>query len=140
MSQHQDLIKRDLTLWRLGAALAAVVALLAVSPLNAKPLGSASSAPAAAVATEKTSKFKGPVGTQAPHFVNHGRLCSWHETGSKASQDSAPFGKSGFCHWTDDTRIGASCSCERTVEHAHEKHWGLVIEAPIGNGSSSSVH
>ena len=56
------------------------------------------------------------------------------------SQDSAPFGKSGFCHWTDDTRIGASCSCERTVEHAHEEHWGLVIEAPIGNGSSSSVH
>jgi hypothetical protein len=64
---------------------------------------------------------------------NHGRLCFWKEN------NGTQLGVSGFCHWTDDAHIGASCSCERTVEHKHEEHWGLVIEAPR-SGSPSPVN
>ena len=74
-----------------------------------------------------------PVGTRVKRSVNHGRLCFWKEN------NGTQLGISGFCHWSDDARIGASCSCERTVEHKHEEHWGLVIEAPKG-GAAGAVN
>jgi hypothetical protein len=67
-------------------------------------------------------------------IINHKRLCAWRENNGTA------FGKSGFCHWSDDAPIGSSCTCERTVEHNHEVHAGSVIEAPSGSGGSSAVH
>ena len=67
-------------------------------------------------------------------IINHGRLCSWREN------NGTSFGKSGFCHWSDDAVIGSSCSCERTVEHNHEVHAGTVTEAPRGSGGASGVH
>ena len=67
-------------------------------------------------------------------IINHGRLCSWREN------NGTSFGKSGFCHWSDDAVIGSSCTCERTVEHNHEVRAGMVIEAPRGSGASSGVH
>jgi hypothetical protein len=133
MSQHQDLFKRDFTVWPVAALLAAFATLACF----ASPGARAFEAPDAAVAAKPALVVV--VTSRVKRSINHGRLCSWHETSSKASQDSAPFGKSGFCHWTDDARIGSSCSCERTVEHAHEEHWGLVIEAPR-SGTSSPVN
>ena len=67
-------------------------------------------------------------------IINHKRLCAWREN------NGTSFGKSGFCHWSDDADIGSSCTCERTVEHNHEVHAGTVIEAPRGSGGSSGVH
>jgi hypothetical protein len=66
-------------------------------------------------------------------IINHKRLCAWREN------NGTSFGKSGFCHWSDDATIGSSCTCERTVEHNHEVHAGTVIEKPRGSGSSA-VH
>jgi|GEM_PF-5027054 hypothetical protein len=131
MSQHQDLIKRDLTVRSVAVLLAAVATLSCL----ASPVARAFEAPDAAVVA-RAALVVAVASRVKRTSINHGRLCSWHETSSKASQDSAPFGKSGFCHWTDDARIGASCSCERTVEHAHEEHWGLVIEAPRSSSPS----
>jgi hypothetical protein len=74
-----------------------------------------------------------PVGTRVKRRVNQGRLCFWKEN------NGTQLGISGFCHWSDDARVGASCSCERTVEHKHEEHWGLVIEAPKG-GAAGAVN
>lgn len=67
-------------------------------------------------------------------IINHKRLCAWREN------NGTSFGKSGFCHWSDDATIGSSCTCERTVEHEHQVHAGAVIEAPRGSGGSSGVH
>lgn len=67
-------------------------------------------------------------------IINHKRLCAWREN------NGTSFGKSGFCHWSDDAAIGSSCTCERTVEHEHQVHAGTVIEAPRGSGGSSPVH
>jgi hypothetical protein len=66
-------------------------------------------------------------------IINHKRLCAWREN------NGTSFGKSGFCHWSDDATIGSACTCERTVEHNHEVHAGTVIEKPRGSGSSA-VH
>jgi hypothetical protein len=94
MSQHQDLIKRDLTVRSVAVLLATVATLSRL----ASPVARAFEAPDAVVVARAalvvavTSRVKRT-------SINHGRLCSWHETSSKASQDSAPFGKSGFCHW-----------------------------------------
>lgn len=128
MPKRQDLVKRDLTV----RSIAAVVAAVATLSCFASPGARAFEALATAVTTKPglviavTSRVK----RTSP---NHGRFCFWKEN------NGTQLGKSGFCHWTDDARIGASCSCERTVEHAHEEHWGLVIEAPR-TGSSSPVN
>ena len=66
-------------------------------------------------------------------IINHKRLCAWREN------NGTSFGKSGFCHWSDDATIGSACTCERTVEHEHQVHAGTVIEKPRGSGSSA-VH
>ena len=67
-------------------------------------------------------------------IINHKRLCAWREN------NGTSFGKSGFCHWSDDAAIGSLCTCERTVEHEHQVHAGTVIEAPRGSGGSSPAH
>jgi hypothetical protein len=67
-------------------------------------------------------------------IINHGRLCAWREN------NGTSFGKSGFCHWSDDATIGSSCTCEHTEEHNHIVHNGTVIEKPRGSGGSSGVH
>src|SRR5512143_3353502 len=55
-------------------------------------------------------------------IINHKRLYAWREN------NGTSFGKSGFCHWSDDAAIGSSCTCERTVEHEHQVHAGTMIE------------
>ena len=34
-------------------------------------------------------------------IINHKRLCAWREN------NGTSFGKSGFCHWSDDAAIGS---------------------------------
>jgi hypothetical protein len=100
-------------------------------------------APARSSALEPSLSFlaQGQTGLVSPvtdlrtkaTIINHGRLCAWREN------NGTSFGKSGFCHWSDDAPIGSSCTCEHTEEHNHIVHAGTVVEKPRGSGSSS-VH
>jgi hypothetical protein len=105
---------------------------LCILPARSAPLETLRSSPdqtRTGLATPVASKFR-----YQTTIINHKRLCAWREN------NGTSFGKSGFCHWSDDAPIGSSCTCERTVEHNHEVHAGTVIEAPRGSGGSSAVH
>jgi len=80
-----------------------------VVPATAAPLGPAllyTGQPIPRLARSVTSNLRSKA-----LIINHGGLCSWGEN------NGTSFGKSGFCHWSDDAAIGSSCTFERTVEH-----------------------
>lgn len=113
-------------------SLIAAFASLCVLPARSAPLGAmllSADQPLSRLVLPATSNLRSKA-----LIINHKRLCAWREN------NGTSFGKSGFCHWSDDAAIGSSCTCERTVEHEHQVHAGTVIEAPRGSGGSSPVH
>ncbi len=112
------------------------VSLIALATLL---IGPASSAP---LASPFPLRVRPPAGLVVPAvdlrtkatIINHKRLCAWRENNGTA------FGKSGFCHWGDDTPIGSPCTCEHTEEHNHIVHNGAVIAAPTGSKSPVQPH
>jgi hypothetical protein len=111
-------------------SLIAAFASLCVLPARSAPLGAmllSADQPLSRLVLPATSNLRSKA-----LIINHKR--AWREN------NGTSFGKSGFCHWSDDAAIGSSCTCERTVEHEHQVHASTVIEAPRGSGGSSPVH